>query len=41
MGANLVELLCPGQQRLCKGGIMSMSRRKQKEEMLYDGLSRK
>ncbi len=29
---NLVEPLCPDQERLCKGGVMSMSRRKQKEE---------
>src|SRR5437588_10225292 len=31
-GTNLVEPLGPCQERLCKGGIMSMSRSKQKEE---------
>src|SRR5947209_17383003 len=31
-GANVVEPLCPSQEGLCKRGIMSMSRRKQKEE---------
>ena len=31
-GTNLVEPLGPYQERLCKGGIMSIRRRKQKEE---------